>query len=138
MQHDRGNGRLSQGRIISIVDDDESVREALEDLVNSLGFVGHSFESAEDFLGSSHVGDSFCVITDEQMPGMKGHELHRYLRANGYEMPVIFITAFPEKYSKARGDASNVLAVLEKPFDCGKLIGCLRDAVGREGGRALC
>jgi FixJ family two-component response regulator len=119
------------------VDDDESVREALEDLVNSLGFVGYAFESAEDFLGSTHVRDSFCVITDEQMPGMKGHELHRHLRAHGHEMPVIFITAFPEKCACKTSDSAGVLAVLEKPFDCRKLVGCLRDAVARGGGKAL-
>lgn len=124
-------------RIVSIVDDDASVREALEDLVSSLGFVAYGFDSAEDFLDSAHFSASFCVITDEQMPGMKGHELHRHLRAHGHEMPVIFITAFPEKCAAERDDAAGVLAVLEKPFDCRKLIGCLRDAVSRGERRAL-
>lgn len=101
--------------------------------MSSLGFVAYGFDSAEDFLGSVHVADSFCVITDEQMPGMKGHELHRHLRAQGHEMPVIFITAFPEKCAYERSDAG-VLGVLEKPFDCGKLVGCLSAAIKRDSG----
>lgn len=120
---------MSKTRIVSIVDDDPSVREALEDLVDSLGFVAHSFDSAEDFLQSSEVDKTFCVITDEQMPGMKGHELHRYLRAHGHGMPIIFITAFPEKCACERGPTAGVLALLEKPFDARLLVNCLRDAM---------
>jgi len=120
---------VSKARIVSIVDDDPSVREALEDLVASLGFVAHAFDSAEDFLRSAEVGDTFCIITDEQMPGMKGHELHRHLRAHGHGMPIIFITAFPEKCTCERGPTAGVLALLEKPFNACLLVECLRDAV---------
>ena len=100
--------------IVSIVDDDASVREAIEDLVSSLGMVACTFESAEDFLNSRSVDETTCLITDEQMPGMKGHELQRHLRAQGHGMPIIFITAFPEKCGYDRNEQSGMIALLEK------------------------
>jgi FixJ family two-component response regulator len=123
---------LAKTCIVSIIDDDASVREAIEDLVSSLGMVACAFESAEDFLNSRKVDDTTCLITDEQMPGMKGHELQRHLRAHGHGMPIIFITAFPEKCGYDRNEQSGVIALLEKPFDGGMLVNYLRDAVAVE------
>lgn len=125
---------MPKTRIVSIIDDDASVREAIEDLVSSLGMVACAFESAEDFLSSPKLGTTSCLITDEQMPGMKGHELQRHLRANGHGMPIIFVTAFPEKCGYERGESAGVIALLEKPFDGGTLVNCLRDAMPCQSG----
>ncbi|HEY2754765.1 MAG TPA: response regulator [Pseudolabrys sp.] len=128
----QGNFQLAKTCIVSIVDDDASVREAIEDLVSSLGMVACAFESAEDFLNSRRVDDTTCLITDEQMPGMKGHELQRHLRAHGKDMPIIFITAFPEKCGYDRNEQAGMIALLEKPFDGGMLVNYLRNAVAVE------
>src|SRR3954454_14246533 len=82
--------------IISIVDDDDSFREATRCLVKLLGFATAAFSSAEDFLDSERLRDSSCLITDVQMPGMDGVELQGRLIADGHRLPVIFMTAFPE------------------------------------------
>lgn len=121
---------MSKAQIVSIVDDDASVREATKDLVSSLGLEVFAFESAEEFLGSPLVDDTSCLITDVQMPGMKGYELQRHLAAAGRQMPVIFMTAFPEKI-RHRPDCAGALAFLEKPFDAATLIDLLRDVMAR-------
>jgi len=118
--------------IVSIIDDDESVREALEDLVSSLGFEARVFGSAEDFLNSSDYGHTSCVITDMQMPGMSGQELQHRLRADGWDVPMIFITAFPEARVRDNVMAKGALAFLEKPFDGGTLTRLIRDATSAE------
>ena len=124
---------VSKESIISIIDDDASVRIALEDLVGSHGFDACAFESAEDFLRSPHCESTACVITDIQMPGMNGEELQRHLRAQGRRTPMIFITAFPEKRTCSRLEAGGALAVLEKPFDSKILVRVLRGAVIPDG-----
>ena len=89
--------------MISIVDDDESVREATKGLVRSLGYVAATFASAEEFLNSDRVNDTSCLITDVQMPGLNGIELQSRLTAMGRRIPIIFVTAFPqERLASAR------------------------------------
>ena len=78
---------------MSVVDDDESVRESLDGLIRSVGFTVKVFASAEEFLNSDHLRDIDCLLLDVRMPGMNGIELHRHLMASHYEIPVIFITA---------------------------------------------
>jgi FixJ family two-component response regulator len=119
--------------LISIVDDDASVRCAIEDLACSLGFAARAFESAQDFLRSPHIGDTSCLITDVQMPGMNGLELQRELLAQGRRMPIIFITAFPEKTIQARAEAAGAVAFLEKPFDGCSLASLICDVMAGRG-----
>ena len=83
--------------VVSIVDDDESVREATQCLVRSLGYATRTFASAEEFLGSPYVAETSCVIADVQMPKLSGLELQSRLRAEGHDTPIIFMTAFPEE-----------------------------------------
>jgi FixJ family two-component response regulator len=116
--------------MVSIVDDDESVRLAMEGLVRSLGFAAHTFRSAEDFLNSPRVDDTACLITDVQMPGMSGLELQSRLRARGSRMPIIFITAYPEHNTRRRAEAAGALAFLEKPSDSGIMAKFLNQALG--------
>jgi FixJ family two-component response regulator len=120
---------LSKPQIVSIVDDDASVRAATESLVRSLGFVAFAFESADDFLRSPRVDDSACLITDVQMPGMNGLDLQDCMIAQGRRIPIIFITAFLEPTIRSRAEAGGALACLEKPFRGGTMIELLRQAL---------
>jgi FixJ family two-component response regulator len=124
---------VSEARTISIVDDDESVRSSIEDLVSSLGYTGHVFESAEEFLKSSDHDETACLITDLQMPGMSGQDLQCHLLAKGRTLPIIFITAFPEKRVRESVLAKGALAFLEKPFDCGHLVTLIQRAMTSDG-----
>jgi FixJ family two-component response regulator len=120
---------LQKVPVISIIDDDESVREATKCLVRSLGYVAAAFASAEEFLRSEHVEDTACLITDVQMPGLNGLDLHERLVETGRGMPVIFITAFPEEKIRSRALAAGACGFLKKPFDEQSLIGCLDRAL---------
>ncbi|WP_394108475.1 response regulator transcription factor [Xanthobacter autotrophicus] len=122
--------------MITIIDDDEAVRVATESLVRSLGFGASSFASAEDFLGSSLLGETDCVITDVQMPGMSGVELRSYLRARGDLTPLIFITAFPEERIRRQVDAAGTFGFLAKPFDGNVMIECIDRALQARSGPA--
>ncbi|MCS0495943.1 response regulator transcription factor [Ancylobacter mangrovi] len=119
--------------MISIIDDDESVRVATESLVRSLGLAARTFASAEDFLKSSLVEETACVITDVQMPGMSGVELQSVLRARGADTPLIFITAFPEERVRRQADAGGAIGFLAKPFDGSAMIECIDRALTARG-----
>ena len=123
---------MPKGHIVSIIDDDDSIRSAIDDLVCSLGLEAHVFESAEDFLKSPDREATSCIICDLQMPGMSGQALQSRLIAEGRHKPIIFITAFPEARIRESVMAKGALAFLEKPFDCGKLVGLLRDAMAEQ------
>src|ERR1700759_5130045 len=88
--------------VISVIDDDASVRAATDNLLSSYGYVVHTFASAEEFLQSAGLDDSLCVVADVQMPAMSGLDLLTHMRARGYTAPFIFITAFPEESVRAR------------------------------------
>jgi len=103
--------------LISVVDDDDSVRESLDGLFRSVGFIAKVFASAEEFLNSDHLRTTDCLILDVRMPGMNGIELHRHLIANNFEMPVIFITAHgSDGEVRARALKNGALAYLDKPL----------------------
>src|SRR5271163_1872313 len=102
----------------------------MEALVSSIGFTACVFESAEEFLGSSRIEDASCLITDVQMPGMNGLDLQNKLVSQGRRMPIIFITAFPERRSRERALTAGALAYLEKPFAGEIMTSLLRKAVG--------
>jgi FixJ family two-component response regulator len=103
--------------VISIVDDDEAVRLALRSLVRSLGYVSKVFASAEEFLESSQLNQTSCLISDVQMPGMNGIELQSRLKGLDCKTPIIFVTAFPDERSRARALAAGAIGYLEKPFE---------------------
>jgi FixJ family two-component response regulator len=119
--------------LISIVDDDESIRESTKGFVRSLGYEAAAFASAEEFLQSDSVGSTSCLITDVQMPGLSGIDLQRGLIAQGVQMPTIFITAFPEEEARARAMKSGALGYLSKPFSEDSLLRCLSAALGNPG-----
>ncbi len=121
--------------MISIIDDDESVRVATGSLVRSLGLGATLFASAEAFLASACLDDTACVITDVQMPGMSGVELQSFLLGRGQRTPIIFITAFPEERVRRQVDAAGAAGFLSKPFDGDAMIKCLEAALNNEHGR---
>jgi len=116
--------------LISIVDDDESMRESTEGLVRSLGYQVATFASAEEFLKSDLVDNTSCLIADVQMPGLSGVELQRCLIAQGVHMPTIFITAFPEEGTRLRAMTAGAVGYLGKPFSEESLVRCLESALG--------
>ena len=120
---------MSKIPVISIIDDDESVRVATNRLVRSLGYVGHTFASADEFLRSPRLNDTACVIADVQMPGMSGVELQGVLKSRGNHTPMILITAFPDDSVRKRALSAGAVCFLNKPFDGAALIGCLQTAL---------
>jgi FixJ family two-component response regulator len=119
---------LSTLSVISVIDDDASVRAATNNLLRSHGYTVHTFASGEDFLRSTHLDDTSCVIADVQMPTMSGLDLLTHLRSQGYRAPFIFITAFPDESIRARALKSGAICFLGKPFTGPTLIKCLTKA----------
>jgi FixJ family two-component response regulator len=111
--------------LISVVDDDEAVREATTGLMQSLGYIAAAFPSAEDFLQSREMTRTSCLIADVNMPGMSGLDLHRRLSASGKAFPTILITAYPDERVRQGAMNAGVICYLSKPFDEGDLLSCL-------------
>jgi FixJ family two-component response regulator len=107
---------LSKLSVISVVDDDVSVRAAMNNLLRSRGYVVHTFGSAEEFLGSAQLTDTSCVISDMQMAAMNGLELLANMRMRGYAAPFIVITAFPDESVRSRALNAGATCFLTKPF----------------------
>lgn len=120
---------MPEKAVISIVDDDESVREGMTDLVDTLGFSAVSFPSGEDFLKSDRVDSTSCLIADVHMPGMTGPELHRQLVASGKAIPTVLITAYPDERVRLRALKAGVVRYLIKPFAEDDFLDCLRSAL---------
>lgn len=103
--------------LISVVDDDDSVRESLESFIRSAGLAVRVFASAKEFLNSDHLRDTDCLILDVRMPGMDGIELHRHLMATHCELPVIFITAHgTDEEARSRALKEGAVDYLLKPL----------------------
>jgi FixJ family two-component response regulator len=114
---------------ITIIDDDEEVRVAIESLIQSHGLDVHAFASAEEFLDSSVIDQTTCLVTDVQMPGMSGVDLQDALIKRGCKLPMIFITAFPEERLRRQVEAAGALGFLSKPFDARRLMACIDKAL---------
>jgi FixJ family two-component response regulator len=121
--------QLQTPPLISIIDDDESMRCAVKSLVTSLGLNARTFASAEEFLRSPQVEHTTCLITDLQMPGLSGVELQKMLLAQGRHIPIIFMTAFPEERMRARSIEAGALGFLSKPFESQLLINLIEKAI---------
>jgi FixJ family two-component response regulator len=115
--------------MISIVDDDQAVREATKDLIRSLGYRVSTFSSAEEFLASDRLHDTSCLITDLHMQGLSGLELQSRLLADGHRMPIIFITAFSEETVRACAMEAGAVCFMSKPYSEDRLIDCLDRAL---------
>jgi len=115
--------------LVSVVDDDQSVRESLPDLLREFGFAVRAFSSAEEFLASDCVDQTKCLLLDIAMPGMTGHDLQRELRARQQEIPIVFITAQRDETVCPRVLEHGAVACLSKPFSDTALLQALNAAL---------
>lgn len=120
---------LSNNVLISVIDDDESVREATRGLLRSFGFTIETFPSALDFLASAHLHETSCLIADIHMPAMTGLELHGRLVESGHAIPTILITAYPDESLRDRALKNGVICHLSKPFGADELLQCVHRAL---------
>jgi FixJ family two-component response regulator len=122
--------RSGSGRpLVCVVDDDESVRESLPDLIKEFGYAALAFSSAEEFLGSNSIKESNCLILDVSMPGMSGPELHQELRRRGQMIPTIFITAQRDEAIRAGVMKEGAAGFLLKPFSDTDLLAAIEAAL---------
>ena len=112
-----------------VVDDDESVRESLPDLLREFGFAARAFSSAKEFLSSGCVDETGCLILDIAMPGMSGPELHLELKRRGEEVPVIFITGQKDEAIRTRVLEQGAAGFLLKPFSDTALLAAIKTAL---------
>jgi FixJ family two-component response regulator len=117
--------------LISIVDDDESIREALPDLIEAFGFSAKVFVSAEAFLASPALARTACLILDVAMPGMSGWDLQQTLARMKSEIPIVFITAQGDETMRRRALQAGAVDYLPKPFSDDALLHALKRALGR-------
>ena len=123
--------RRALGRpLVSVVDDDESVRESLPDLLGEFGFASRTFSSAEDFLASDCVDQTRCLILDIAMPGMSGPELQRELKLRLWKIPIVFVTAHRDEAMRVRLLSQGAVECLFKPFSDTALLQALNSALG--------
>jgi len=117
--------------LVTIIDDDESVRESLPDLVREFGFAVQAYASAEGFLASGYVDQTRCLILDVAMPGMSGTDLQQQLRASGWMIPIVFITAHGEGDVRSRLIEQGAVECLLKPFSDTALFNAINAALQR-------
>ena len=117
--------------LISVVDDDESVRESLPDLLKEFGFDAQAFSSAEEFLASQTVAQTSCLVLDVAMPGMTGPDLQRELKVREQSIPMVFITAQRDELVRPRLMALGAVHCLFKPFEPRDLLDALHTALPR-------
>jgi FixJ family two-component response regulator len=120
--------------LISIVEDDQPFRESMKKLMGLLGYTVEAFPSAASFLASPLLAETACLLTDVQMPGMTGIELHKHLVDAGHGIPTILVTAYPNEVARNRALKDGVVCYLCKPVDDEHLERCLRSAL--KSGRA--
>jgi FixJ family two-component response regulator len=121
---------MDKRSLVSVVDDDESVRESLPDLLRQLGFASHAFSSAEAFLASELVGETSCLILDIAMPGMSGPDLQQELLRRRQAIPIVFISAQRDDRVRPRLLAYGAVDCLFKPFSDMALLDALNAALG--------
>jgi len=121
----------TESKLVAIIDDDDSVRGTLQELLRSAGFSSRTFESAEDFLGSGKQQHTACLITDIRMPGMSGLELQARLNAEHCRIPTIFITAHGDEEMRLKALREGAVEFLPKPFDDEILVESVRAALER-------
>ncbi len=116
---------------VAVVDDDRSIRNAMQDLLNAAGYTTFTFENAKTFLGSTLRDSVACLVADMRMPGISGLELHEQLAAAGKGIPTIIITAHPAELVQERARQAGITCILIKPFTPDELLECVRKALAR-------
>jgi FixJ family two-component response regulator len=122
---------MNKSPLVSVIDDDESVRESMPDLLREFGFAAHAFSSAEEFLlASESIGETRCLILDIAMPGMTGLDLQCELKKRGHKIPIIFITAQKDEAVRERAFEQGAAEFLQKPFSDTALLEAMNTALG--------
>ena len=127
------DNKVSELVRISVVDDDESIREAINDLLDCVGLRVGVFGSAEDFLNSEDLQDTACLILDVRMSGMSGLELQSHLNAAGFHIPIIFISAHDDGEAKSRALGAGAVDFLRKPFSEDALLSAINTSLNTHG-----
>jgi len=122
---------MDKRSLVSVVDDDESVRESLPDLLRQFGFAAEAFTSAEAFLASDLVSETSCLLLDVAMPGMSGPDLQQELTRRRQSIPIVFITAHGDSTVRPRLLARGAVDCLLKPFSEAALLDAIKAALGR-------
>jgi FixJ family two-component response regulator len=115
--------------LVAVVDDDESVRESLPDLLRELGFAVEAFPSAESFLATGNIDETTCLVLDISMPGMSGLDLQRELKRRDQEIPIVFITAHGDESLRPRLIEGGAVECLFKPFSEAALLAAIKTAL---------
>lgn len=123
---------MQHEHLISIVDDDESVREATVNLFKSMGLPAVAYESAEQFLASGTIERTSCLVLDVQMSGMGGLTLQSHLKSSGRHVPIVFVSAFTDERIRLKAMAAGAIRFLAKPFSEGDLLDGIRSALGSD------
>jgi len=131
MKSDPGNGAPKRP-LLSVVDDDEMLRESLPDLLKEFGFAAQAFSSGQDFLSSGYVNQTRCLILDVAMPGMSGLDLQEELKRRGQAIPIIFITGQKDEDIRKRALRQGAVKFLYKPFSDDALFDAVNAALDRE------
>lgn len=118
--------------VIAVVDDDESVRTAVESLLRASGYQVRTYAEAAAFLQSDGPRTTHCLVSDIQMPGMCGLQMHEALIARGFHIPIIFITGYPGELPAPGAGARELIACLPKPFQADQLLGFIELALARD------
>jgi len=126
----KGNSMTTPRSLVSVVDDDESVRESLPDLLREFGFSVRAFSSAEEFLASDCIDQTKCLILDIGMPGMTGPELQQHLKQQGQKIPIVFITAQRDEIVRSKVLGQGATECLFKPFSETALSDAVNAALG--------
>jgi FixJ family two-component response regulator len=122
---------MPEAPLVAVVDDDRSIRNAMQDLLKASGYSTCTFGNPTSFLDSPLRASVACLVTDMRMPGMTGLELHEHLAASGAGIPTVIITAHPEELTRERARAAGVTCLLTKPFAPDELLECVRQSIAR-------
>jgi FixJ family two-component response regulator len=120
---------MAKCELISVVEDDQPFRESMRKLMIALGYAVEAFPSAADFLASPLLPATACLVSDVQMPGMTGLELHKHLVDMGHRIPTILVTAYPDELTRNRALKNGVVCYVGKPVDDEHLEHCIRSAL---------
>ena len=131
MKSSPGNG-AAERPLLSVVDDDEMLRESLPDLLREFGFAARAFSSGQEFLSSDYVDQTRCLILDVAMPGMSGLDLQKELKRRGQAIPIIFITAQKDEDVRKQAFRQGAVKFLEKPFSDSALLDAINAALAGE------
>jgi FixJ family two-component response regulator len=119
--------------VIAVIDDDASVRRALQRLLQAAGFTVETFATAREFLNIDYGAQTACLVLDVHLPGMSGFQLQEHLAASGVPIPIVFITAYDDVSTRERVQRAGAVAYLRKPFDQSTLIEAITRAIGQNG-----